>query len=78
MLNLMPVEYVASYDTINWDINSMFGFFEAIITTPKNINIPLLPFKQDNQTIHRRGTWQAIYFTEELKEVINMIIKLDL
>lgn len=70
MLKPLPVKYIKSHDATNWKLVDMFGFCEAIITTPKDINIPLLPFKQEGRTIHPEGTWQGIYFTEELKPLI--------
>lgn len=44
-----------------------FGFCLAEIECPRNIKIPLLPFKYQSKTIHPKGKWIHIYFSEELK-----------
>jgi len=55
-------------------LKDFFGFAKAVIICPKDIKIPLLPYKNinnlNNETIHPTGTWIATYFSEELKEVV--------
>jgi hypothetical protein len=52
----MPIEFLGEMEGINVNLNDVFGFAEARITTPTNIEIPLLQFKQDNETIHPIGS----------------------
>jgi len=44
-----------------------FGFFEAIIHTPKQLNIPVLQIHNKGKTISPLGTFKAWFFSEELK-----------
>jgi hypothetical protein len=52
----MPIEFLGLSETNNVNLNEIFGFVEAKITAPDNIEIPLLPFKVDNETIHPIGS----------------------
>lgn len=43
----------------------------AEIECPKDINVPLLPYRTyDNEVIYPTGKWTGIYFSEQLKAVI--------
>ena len=73
MLNAMPSKMIHYYDSMK-DINfsEFFGFCTAIIKAPKNINIPLLPFRlKTGNVIYPTGQWTGTYFSEELKTVMN-------
>jgi hypothetical protein len=70
MLQPMPYELIKHHQnmsTINLD--NFVGFCLCEVTTPKNINKPLLPYKFKGKTIFPRGTFMGVYFSEELKAV---------
>jgi len=52
----MPIEFLGETEGTNAKLEDIFGFAEARITTPKNMAIPLLPFKIDNETLHPLGS----------------------
>lgn len=64
MCNPMPIEFLGETDGSNMKLENIFGFAEAKITAPDNLEIPLLPFKIFNETLHPLGTWIGIYFSE--------------
>jgi DNA polymerase type B, organellar and viral len=78
MCNQMPIEFLGETEGTNAKLEDIFGFAEARITTPKNMAIPLLPFKIDNETLHPLGSWIGVYFTEELKAVEKYGYKIEL
>jgi len=78
MCNPMPIEFLGETDGTNVKLEDIFGFAEARVTAPNNMEIPLLPFKVFNETIHPLGSWIGIYFTEELKAVVKYGYKVEL
>jgi DNA polymerase type B, organellar and viral len=78
MCNPMPIKFLSESDGNSVKLEDIFGFAEARITTPNDIEIPLLPFKIDNETLHPLGSWIGVYFTEELKTVKKYGYKIDL
>jgi len=56
MCNPMPLEFLGENNGENVQLEDVFGFVEARITTPDDIPIPLLPFKVENETIHPIGS----------------------
>lgn len=74
MCNSMPLEFLGEFEGYNLDLNDpeTFGFIEAKIVSPKDIEIPLLPLKYKGMTIHPNGSWIGTYFSEELKAVSNL------
>lgn len=78
MCNPMPIEFLGESNGSDVKLENIFGFAEAKITAPDNIEIPLLPFKLLNETIHPLGSWIGVYFTEELKTVEKFGYKVDL
>lgn len=74
----MPIEFLGESDGTNIKLEDIFGFAEVKITTPKDLIIPLLPCKVDNETLHPIGCWIGIYFTEELKTIIKYGYKVEL
>jgi len=48
-----------------------FGFFEAIIKTPKDLDIPILQIHNKNKTISPLGKFKGWFFSEELRNAIN-------
>ena len=78
MCNPMPMEYLGESLGSDVSLENVFGFAEAKITAPDNIEIPLLPFKIYNETLHPLGSWIGIYFTEELKTVKKYGYKVEL
>jgi hypothetical protein len=52
----MPIEFIGETDGTSVKLEDVFGFAEARITTPDNIEIPLLPFKLYNETLHPLGS----------------------
>ncbi len=78
MCNPMPIEFLGETVGSNVNLENIFGFAEARITSPNNMEIPLLPFKIENETLHPLGSWIGIYFTEELKAVAKYGYKIEL
>ena len=78
MCNNMPIEFIEELDGSKVKLDNVFGFVEARIITLDNIEIPLLPFKIFNETIHPLGSWIGIYLTEELKIISKYGYKVDL
>ena len=73
MLNAMPSKMIHYYDSMKEiNLSEFFGFCSAIIKAPKNIKMPLLPFRLKNgNVIYPTGQWIGTYFSEELKTVMN-------
>jgi len=68
----LPNSPINTYkDMSNIQLENFFGFALAEVYCPDNILIPLLPYKdpETNRTIHPKGRWKAVYFSEELKAV---------
>lgn len=78
MCNPMPIEFLSEIPGNEVKLEDVFGFAEAKITAPDNLEIPLLPFKFQNETIHPIGSWIGIYFVEELKAVQKYGYKIEL
>lgn len=78
MCNPMPIEFLSEIDGTSVRLEDVFGFAEAKITAPDNLDIPILPFKIYNETLHPLGSWIGIYFTEELKAVAKHGYKIEL
>jgi DNA polymerase type B, organellar and viral len=78
MLNPMPMEFLGESYGNELKLDNVFGFAEARITTSDNIEIPLLPYKYKNETIHPIGSWIGLYFTEELKTIQKYGYKVEL
>ena len=75
----MPLTPIISTKNKNINLVNFFGFLEVRITTPKHIFIPCLP-KKDNikGTINPTGTWQCLYFSEELKIAASLGYKIHI
>jgi hypothetical protein len=56
MCNPMPIEFLGEINGSEIELENVFGFVEAKITTPENLTIPLLPHKVDNETLHPLGS----------------------
>src|SRR6266702_2165714 len=56
MCNPMPIEFLSEKVGSNVNLENIFGFAEARITSPNNMEIPLLPFKIENETLHPLGS----------------------
>jgi hypothetical protein len=79
MCNPIPYELIKFHkDLTNYDLNNFFGFCLAEIYCPKDIKIPLLPFRYKNKTIFPTGKWIGVYFSEELKAVTKYGYKIKL
>lgn len=78
MCNPMPLEFLGCSNSDSTRLEDVFGFAEVRITTPKDIPIPLLPHKIDNETLHPLGSWIGVYFTEELKTIVKYGYKVEL
>jgi DNA polymerase type B, organellar and viral len=71
MLKPMPHEMIKFHNNMsNIKLSEFFGFCLCEVTTPRNILKPLLPYKHNGKTIYPTGTWIGVYFSEELKAVI--------
>jgi len=52
MLKLMPLNHIKYHNSIKKEnFNNFFGFCLAEIECPKNINIPLLPYRNMNNEV---------------------------
>lgn len=78
MCNPMPIEYLGEVEGTKVKLEDIFGFAEAQIVTPDNLDVPLLPFKVNNETLHPVGSWIGVYFSEELKAVEKYGYKIEL
>jgi DNA polymerase type B, organellar and viral len=56
MCNPMPIEFLGESHGKDVKLKDVFGFAEAKITAPNNLDIPLLPFKIFNETLHPVGS----------------------
>jgi hypothetical protein len=56
MCNPMPIKYLGEIDGTTVELENIFGFAEVRITSPENLEIPLLPCKIDNETLHPTGS----------------------
>ena len=72
MLNPMPSKMNKFYDSMkDVKFSEFFGFCTAIIQAPKDIIMPLLPFRlKSGNVIYPSGQWTGTYFSEELKTVM--------
>lgn len=78
MCNPMPMEFLGESLGNEVKLENLFGFAEAKITAPDNLEIPLLPFKIFNETLHPLGNWIGVYFSEELKTMAKFGYKIEL
>ena len=72
MLNPMPYEILNNgkiINLINRTLDSFFGFAYVKVVCPLDMLRPVLPFHHEGKTIYPVGTWEGIYFSEELKAV---------
>lgn len=72
MLKVMPLNHIQYHNSIKKEnFNNFFGFCLVEIECPKNMNIPLLPYRNmNNEVIYPTGIWKGVYFSEILKSVI--------
>lgn len=72
MLKDMPLEFIKFHSRlININLNTFFGFCLVEVECPKDIRIPLLPYRNVNGDVsYPTGKWQGVYFSELLKAVI--------
>jgi DNA polymerase type B, organellar and viral len=78
MCNPMPLKFLGEIEGDNVRLENVFGFAEARISTPHDMEIPLLPLKVENETLHPLGSWIGVYFTEELKTIVKYGYKVEL
>lgn len=71
MLNVMPEGPGQWVDGKDVDLSSFFGFVEVTVTSPKSLNIPILPFRHDGGLYFPQGTFTSVQFSEELKYALN-------
>jgi DNA polymerase type B, organellar and viral len=63
------------------NLKDFFGFALARIECPKNIKLPILPFKSrtiDNRILYPYGVFTEVYFSEELKAAEKLGYKIKL
>lgn len=75
MLNDMPLNHTGFISNITKDMlvkGDFFGFCLAEIECPKNIKIPLLPYriKGVGKVVYPTGKWSGVYFSEILREIM--------
>jgi DNA polymerase type B, organellar and viral len=78
----MPIGYPTYFEgNIFKHVDKPFGFFNCKITTPDNLNEPILQlrFKLNNsiRTIAPLGTWEGMYFSEEINNAIKYGYKIE-
>ncbi len=80
MLNDMPHDLVNPklINLTHRALESFFGFAYAQIDCPLDMKRPVLPFHKEGKTIYPVGTWEGVYFSEELKAVEKLGYKIKL
>jgi hypothetical protein len=72
---LRPLPVGKPVHSLNRNLNEIFGFVKATITTPDRNHKPILPVKitgvDGDRLIFPNGTWTGWYFSEELKDAVN-------
>lgn len=67
MLNDMPVGRPTFISNVE-SLSDFFGFCRCTVKAPKDLKIPVLPYKvEGGGNINPLGTWKGWYFSEELK-----------
>jgi hypothetical protein len=79
----MPIGNITFFEGNILKINSKaFGFFECIITAPKDLKHPILQSKIDTgngiRTISPLGTWTGTYFSEEIYNAMKFGYKIEI
>jgi DNA polymerase type B, organellar and viral len=72
MLNDMPNDILHNGKLIDLtyrSLDSFFGFAHVKIVCPLDMERPVLPYHHEGKTIYPVGSWQGVYFSEELKAV---------
>jgi hypothetical protein len=74
MLNPMPYDLVNPnlINLTNRTLDSFFGFAYVKVYCPDSMLRPVLPFHFNGKTIYPTGTWEGVYFSEELKAVVKL------
>ena len=68
----MPNKVLARHtDMSNINLTHFFGFCLVEVYCPHQVKRPILPHKYNGETIFPTGKWKGIYFSEELKAVLN-------
>jgi len=68
----MPFKIIKYHNNLNIDLTvntELFGFFEAQCYVPNNVR-PMLSYKHQGKIIYPHGTWKGVYFTEEMKALL--------
>nr|YP_009493115.1 DNA polymerase 2 [Ganoderma leucocontextum]AWJ63910.1 DNA polymerase 2 [Ganoderma leucocontextum] len=79
MTKPMPLELIETLTGSaldSFDLNSFFGFIELEIHCPKTVKRPVLPLRWQNRTIYPRGNFSGVYFSEEVKDMVNLGYKI--
>lgn len=65
---LKPFNVGQPVHSLNKNLNELFGYVKAQVTTPPNLQVPILPYKMKtndgHRLIHPWGTWQGWYFSD--------------
>jgi len=72
MMKPMPFKIIKYHNNLNIDLTvdtELFGFFEAQCYVPNNVR-PMLSYKHQGKIIYPHGTWKGVYFTEEMKALL--------
>jgi hypothetical protein len=72
MMKPMPFNLIKHHNNLNIDFKvntNLFGFFEVECFVPNN-GRPMLPYKHEGKTIFPYGRWTGVYFTEEMKALL--------
>jgi DNA polymerase type B, organellar and viral len=68
MLKAMPFKLIRTFSpNTKFKINDFFGFIKVEVTINENCKRILLPHRVGDKIIHSSGTFEGIYFSEELK-----------
>lgn len=79
MCKLMPLELLETLTgpaLQNFNLKDFFGFIELELECPQTVKRPVLPFKWQNRTIYPKGKFSGVYFSEEIKDMINLGYKI--
>lgn len=72
MMKPMPFKIIKYHKNLKIDLKdntNLFGFFEAECYVPNN-GRAVLPYKYEGKTIYPYGEWNGVYFTEEMKALL--------
>ena len=72
MCKPIPLDIIKHHKDMNYMLKAdseLFGFFQCEVEVPDTLR-PVIPFKYNGKTIYPVGTFKGVYFTEEMKALL--------